>query len=312
MSARDGVERRPVEVDGRTVLLANPDKLLYPAAGFAKRHLVDYYLAVAPALLPHVAGRPVTLARFPDGVDAPGWYQTNCPPGRPEWLRVAEVRGARGQTLRYCVVDDRAALAWTANAAAIELHPLLATVEAPDRARALVLDLDPTPPAGLAACARVALRLRDRLAAAGLAAFPKVSGGRGLHLHAPLGGSTPFAATKAFARALARALAADDPAGVTDRMPLAERAGKVLVDWRQNDPNRSLIAPWSLRAASVPLVAAPLAWEEVEAAAASGVAALLRIGPAEALARLARMGDLLAPVLEGGGRVPDRGRGSGP
>lgn len=201
---RDGNARCVLEVAGRTILLSNPDKVLFPAAGFTKRDLVDYYVAVAPALLPHLAARPVTLARYPHGVDAPGWYQTNCPPGKPDWLRVAEVRGARGQTLRYCVLDDAAALAWAANAAAIELHPLLAAAGAPARARALVLDLDPRPPAGLGDCARLALRLRAHLSAAGLAAFAKTSGGRGLHLHVPLDGEDGFDRTKAFARALAR------------------------------------------------------------------------------------------------------------
>jgi bifunctional non-homologous end joining protein LigD len=288
------------------VLVSNPDKVLFPATGFTKSDLVDYFLAVAPALLPHLAGRPVTLARFPDGVDAPGWYQTNCPAGRPEWRRVAEGRGARGQALRYCVLESPAALAWAANAAAIELHPLLAVTDAPDRPRQLVLDLDPRPPAGLLQCARLALRLRALVAAVGLEAYPKTSGGRGLHLHVPVDGEGGFALTKAFARALAREVTREAPGGVTDRMPLAERAGKVLVDWRQNDPGRSLIAPYSLRAASVPLVATPLRWEEVERAAASADPRLLWFGPAEVLARLRREGDLLAPALGRGGRVPGR------
>jgi bifunctional non-homologous end joining protein LigD len=301
---RDGAERRTLEVEGRTVLLSNPDKVLFPETGFTKRDLAEYYLAVAPALLPHLAGRPVTLARFPDGVDAPGWYQTNCPSGRPEWLRIAEVRGARGQTLRYCFLDCPAALAWAANAAAIELHPLLATADAPATARALVLDLDPRPPAGLAECARLALRLRALLSAVGLATFPKTTGGRGLHLHVPLDGEAGFERTKAFARALAREVAREDPGSVTERMPLAERAGKVLVDWRQNDPNRSVIAPYSLRAASVPLVAAPLRWDEVARVAASADERPLRLGPAEVLSRLRRDGDLLAPALGTGGSLP--------
>lgn len=302
--ARGGAGRCALEVGGRTVLLSNPAKVLYPAAGFTKRDLAEYYLAVAPALLPHLAGRPVTLARFPDGVDADGWYQTNCPAGRPEWLRVAEVRGARGQTLRYCVLEEAAALAWAANAAALELHPLLATLDAPAGARTLVLDLDPRPPAGLGDCARLALRLRERLAAAGLECFPKTSGGSGLHLHVRLDGTGGFGAAKAYARALAADAAREDPRGVTDRLPLAARAGKVLVDWRQNDPNRSLIAPYSLRAASVPLVATPLRWDEVARAAAGADEGALRFGPAEVLHRLGREGDLLAPALARGGRLP--------
>ncbi|ABS25788.1 non-homologous end-joining DNA ligase [Anaeromyxobacter sp. Fw109-5] len=301
---RHGAGRRALEVGGRTVLLSNPEKLLFPATGFTKRDLVEYSLGIAAAILPHLAGRPVTLARFPDGVDAPGWYQTNCPAGRPGWLAVAEVRGARGQTLRYCLLDDAAALAWAANAAAIELHPLLATLDAPATARALVLDLDARPPAGLRECARLALRLRERLHADGLASFPKTSGGAGLHLYVPLDGADGFDATKAFVRALARELAREDPGGVTDRLPLAGRAGKVLVDWRQNGGNRSLIAPYSLRAASVPLVATPVRWDEVATAADRGDDGSLRFGPAEVLARLRREGDLLAPALARGGRLP--------
>jgi bifunctional non-homologous end joining protein LigD len=301
---RDGTERITLEVERRTVVLSNPGKVLYAAAGFTKRDLVDWYLAVAPVLLPHLAGRPVTLARYPDGVDAPGWYQTNCPPGRPEWLPVAELRGARGQALRYCLLDGAAALAWVANAGAIELHPLLAAADAPARAGALLLDLDPRPPAGMGACARLALRLRARLAGAALEAYPKTSGGRGLHLHVPLDGADGFDETKRFARALAREATREDPDGVTDHLALAGRAGKVLVDWRQNDPNRSLIAPYSLRAATVPRVATPLRWDEVASAADSGDDAALSFGPEDVLARLARHGDLLAGALGAGGRLP--------
>jgi bifunctional non-homologous end joining protein LigD len=298
--------RNPLEVDGRAVVLTNLDKVLFPATGFTKRDLVDYYLAAAPALLPHLAGRPVTLARFPDGVDAPGWYQTNCPAGRPEWLRVAEVRGARGQPLQYCLIEDRAALAWVANAAALELHPLLAPADATTSASALVLDLDPGPPAGLVACARLALRLRARLAEVGLEVFPKTSGGSGLHLHVPLDGADGFDRTKAYARTLAQELAREDPGGVTDRMTLAMRAGKVLVDWRQNGANRSLIAPYSVRAATVPLVATPVRWEEVASVATSNDESSLRFAPAEVLERLRAHGDLLAATLTRGGRVPER------
>jgi bifunctional non-homologous end joining protein LigD len=302
--ARGGGARQALEVDGRTVFVSNPEKVLYPATGFTKRDLVSWYLAVAPALLPHLEGRPVTLARYPDGVDAPGWYQTNCPPSRPEWLTLAELRGARGQPLRYCVLDGPAALAWAANAGAIELHPLLAAADAPATARALVLDLDPRPPAGLVECARLALRLRARLASVGLEAWPKTSGGRGLHLHVPLDGTEGFDRTKAFARALAHELTREDPGRVSDRLALAGRDGKVLVDWRQNEPNRSLIAPYSLRAATVPRVAAPLRWDEVASAAESGGAEELSFGPEDVLARLARHGDLLAAALARQGRLP--------
>jgi bifunctional non-homologous end joining protein LigD len=292
-----------IAAGGRTLALANPAKVMFPATGFTKRDVADYYLAVAPALLPHLEGRAVTLARYPDGVDAPGWYQVNCPQGRPPWVGVAELRGSIGQVIRYCRLDEAAALAWAASTGALELHPLLAPVGRATPS-ALVLDLDPHPPAGLADCARIACRVREILAARRLAGYPKASGGRGLHVHVPLDGAAAFAETRAFARAVARLLADREPSLVTDRMPLAGRAGKVLVDWRQNSPGRSLIAPWSLRAARLPLVAAPLRWEEVERAAAAGDAEPLRIGPAEALARLARDGDPFAPVAATGQRLP--------
>lgn len=309
MSAAGGEPRDggQLTIGGRTVALANAAKVLYPDTGFTKRDLAAYLIAVAPALLPHLAGRAVTLARFPDGVYGGGWYQTNCPPGRPPWLDVAEVTGARGQTIRYCRLEDAAALAWAASMAAIELHPLLAPVDRPDAPSALVLDLDPRPPAGLADCARVALRARDVLAAWRLAAHPKVSGGNGLHVHVPLAGVDGFDAVKAFARAVARLLSGEDPARVTDRMPVAERAGKVLVDWRQNSAGRSLIAPYSLRAAPRPLVAAPVSWAEVEEAAGGGEAPSLRFGPEVVLARLADRGDPFAAAAGGGAggqRVP--------
>jgi bifunctional non-homologous end joining protein LigD len=219
-------------------------------------------------------------------------------------LPVFPIATRGGDVLRYPVVGDRAALAWLAGTAAIELHPFLWTVDRPGAPRALVLDLDPGPPAGFAACARLALRVRERLAADGLEAVPKASGGKGLHLVVPLDGTQTFAETKAYARALAEALAAERPDAVVARMARAERAGKVLVDWRQNDAGLSTVAPWSLRGTPTPLVSAPLRWDEVARAAADG-APPPRIGPAEAIARLARDGDPFRGVVRR--RVPSPG-----
>jgi bifunctional non-homologous end joining protein LigD len=285
-----------LDAGGRTVRLSSPERVLFPATGFTKRDLASYYLAVAPAILPHLARRPVTLARFPDGVHGPGFFQANCPPGRPDWLPVVELAGTRGQPLRYCLVEEPAALAWLANRATVELHPFRFRVDAPGAPRELVLDLDPGPPAGLAACCAVALALRARLAEDGLAAFPKLSGASGLHVVVPLDGTVGFDRAKQFVRGLAAELARREPERVVDRAARVDRAGRVFVDWAQNTPGRSTVAAWSLRAGPVPLVAAPLAWEEVHAGA-RGATAALRIGPAEALARLAHHGDLHAPAL---------------
>jgi bifunctional non-homologous end joining protein LigD len=284
---------------GREVRLSRPDKVLFPAAGFTKRDLAEYYLAVAPAILPHLAGRAVTLARFPDGVEEGWWFQSSAPPGTPPWIPRVEVRGARGQLLRYLRLEEPAALVWAASAAAVEIHPFLALADRPAAPTALVLDLDPAPPAGLADACRVALAARARLAAAGLAGWPKTSGARGVHVVVPLDGTQRFEDTKAWARALAAALAAEDPV-VTDRMTRG-RAGTVLVDWRQNAAGLQTVAPYSLRGTRVPRVSTPATWTEMEAGAAGEP---LVFGPREGLARLARLGDLHAPVLGGGQRLP--------
>jgi bifunctional non-homologous end joining protein LigD len=294
------LSRVDVEVGGRTVRLSNLDKPLWVSPLFRKRDLLAYYQAVAPVLLPHLQGRAITLGRFPDGVEAPGWYQTNCPPGRPDWMTVVEVQGKGGQRLRYCRIDELAALVWAANTGAIELHPFLACAALPDAPRALVLDLDPGAPAGLRECCAVALAARERLDALGLRSIAKTSGAKGLHVYVPLDGTQTFAETKVFVRDLAADLRRAFPGRVVDRMALRERAGKVFVDWGQNDANKSTVAPYSLRAAPVPSVSTPLLWEEVE----RGDADALRFGPTEVVERLARFGDLFAPATNGGQRLP--------
>jgi len=292
--ARDAID---LDVCGRHVRLSRPGKVLFPAAGFTKRDLVDYYLAAAPLILPHVAGRAVTLARFPDGVGASWWFQTNCPRGQPEWLRVAELRGTRGQRLRYCRIEEPAALAWAANLGAIELHPLLATVERPDAPLSVVFDLDPGPDIGMVACCRVAIAIRLLLARLGLKAVPKTSGSAGLHVLVPLDGSESFHRTHAFARAVAERLEADAPELVTSRLARAGREARVLVDWRQNSAGLSTVAPYSLRGRAWPRVSAPVTWSEIERAAETGSAGHLDVGPADALARAGRQGDLFGEAL---------------
>jgi len=266
-------------------VLKNLDKQLWP--GFSKGQMIEWYQAVAPALLPHLAGKAVTLARFPDGVDGPGWYQSNCPKGA---RHTATVTGPSGKTVRYCRIEDADDLLWAANLGTIEFHPFLARAEDPARPCALVLDLDPGPPAGLAECCAVALWLRSRLRP--LRSFVKTSGAKGLHLCVPLNGAATYAGTKPFARALARAAATELPHLVTDKPLKARRAGKVFIDWGQNDANRSTIAPWSLRATRIPLVSTPLRWEELSDPGR------LAFTPARALDRLAHEGDPFAPVLQ--------------
>lgn len=257
------------------VTLTNLDRVLWPRAGFTKGDMIAYYRAIAPVLLPHLADRALTLWRYPSGVHRRGFWQNECR-GAPEWLRTVELRGQR-----FCVADDEDSLLWLANLGAVELHPFPFRLREPETPLALVLDLDPGPPAGLEECGRVALLLRERLESARV----KTSGRGGLHVLAPP--PPTFAEAKAQARRLAQGLAAERPDLVVAFQRREARRGKVLVDWLQNDPTRSTVAPYSLRGAERPLVSTPVTWEEVERGE-------LAFEADEVLARVDRLGDLLS------------------
>lgn len=290
----DAVE---VEVGGRRVRLTHLDRRLY-RDGTTKADVVRYAVEVADALLPHLRGRPLTVRRWPDGTDGAPFFMKRLPQGAPAWLETAEVPSDEAD-LRQPLVAEVADLVWLANIAALELHVPLWRAPAWERPTHVVLDLDPGPPAGLLACCEVALVVRDVLDAAGLRAGAKVSGGKGLHVLVPTGGSATAAQTRAFARAVAEVVAAQHPTRVVATIGKAERAGKVLVDWNQNDVKRTMIAPWSLRgSAPSPRVALPVAWEEIEAAVAARTSVALEVGPDAALARLAERGDPLAVLGE--------------
>jgi bifunctional non-homologous end joining protein LigD len=274
------------------VRLSSLEKVLWPEAGTTKGDMVDYYRAVAPYLLPHLAGRPLTLGRFPNGVEGRGFAQNECR-GAPPWLRTHRVRLRSGLVRRFCVVEDLESLLWVVNQNAIELHPLPVDCTQPDRPTAVVFDLDPTPPADVIDCCAVALRLRELLG--GLAAFPKTSGAAGLHVLVPLSGANDFPQAKAFARKLAAQLAEEWPERVVDVQKRAARGGKVLVDWLQNDPMRSTVAPYSLRATPWPTASAPLTWAEVERAREPEQLTFLAD---HVLERATRLGDLFRPVLD--------------
>jgi bifunctional non-homologous end joining protein LigD len=292
-----------VDIDGRRLQLTNLDRVLWPKTGFTKRAMLEYLLEIAPVLLPHLHGRGVTLRRFPEGVEGPGWYQANCR-GLPDWMRIQEVVGRRGAVLRYCRIEERAALAWVANLGTIELHPFIGTAERPSEPTALVLDLDPGPPGALVASARVAREARDVLSAAGVASFVKSSGSIGLHVFAPLEPGYTFREAKAAARAVAAELARRLPDLLIDRIDRTARAGRVFVDWVQNDESRSTVAPYSLRATPWPLVSTPLAWQEIDDAIATGDVRRLVFGPSDVLARVRARGDLFAGVLVRDGKLP--------
>jgi bifunctional non-homologous end joining protein LigD len=271
-----------LELAGRRVELTTPERVLWPAAGFTKRDLLDYYLRVAPVLLPHLRDRPLTLGRFPTGVEERGFAETECR-GAPDWLRTEPIRLRNGEVRNYCVVEDEAGLAWLANRSAIELHPFLGL----ERPRAIVFDLDPGEPADVATCADVALLLRDRL---GDGAVVKTSGSVGLHVFLPT--SATYEETRAYARAVAEELQAERPDLVVATTDRAARAGKVLVDWLQNAPMRSTVAPYSPRAAPWPTVSTPVSWDEVERCSHDRRPELLTFFAADVLARVERLGDL--------------------
>jgi bifunctional non-homologous end joining protein LigD len=291
--ARD-VER--VEVDGRVVRLSHLDRVLWPSTGFTKRAMVDYFVRVAPTLLPHLRGHPITLWRYPDGVERRGWWQNECR-GAPTWVRRYEYDGADGRHHRHCVVDDLSTLVWVANQGTVEVHPFLFDADRPAEAPVVVFDLDPGEPATLADACAVGLRVRELLDEARLRSFAKGSGSKGLHVYVPLNEPHAFDETKAFARAVA-AMMVDALPNVVDRQARSIRSGKVLVDWLQNDAFRSTVAPYSLRATPSPSVSMPVRWEDVERAAAGRDLDRLAPAPEDALERIARDGDLFAPVLE--------------
>lgn len=286
-----------VDIGGHRLGLTNLEKVLWPEPGVTKGELIEYYVRVAPVLLPHLADRPLTLRRFPDGVDGVSWHQNECR-GEPDWFRVLETEGVGGRILRFCVVEDLASLVWVANQAAVELHPFQWQTAAPRRPVALVFDLDPGEPAGLVECARVALLLRELLAEVGLEGWAKTSGSVGVHVHVPLGRPHDADEVKALGRIVAETLAKRHPEQVVAEMKKTVRRGKVFVDWLQNDATRQTVAPYSLRGMPWPTVATPVAWEEVQRSAEEGRAELLTFPADDVIERIDRHGDLFDGVLE--------------
>jgi len=295
------------DVDGRAVRLSNLDKVFWPALALTKRWLVAYYDAMAEAVLAHASGHPVTLHRFPDGVDGSHWYQTRAP-AHPEWVETATFRPERtGKVFDVVVLRDRSSLLWAANSGAIELHPYLGTADALEEPRAVVFDLDPGTPAGMREVAAVALRLRAALADAALESFVKTSGNLGLHVYVPLNRPHSYAETKEFARRLAGILERRMPELVVTNMARRLRAGKVLVDWSQNDAGKSTVAPYSLRGNPIPTASIPLAWDEVERVVRRGDTSHLPVTATDAITRLDELGDLFGPVATLQQTLPESG-----
>jgi bifunctional non-homologous end joining protein LigD len=292
-----------VNVDGRNVRVTNLDRILWPSVQATKADLIRYYVSVAPLLLPHLAGHPLTLHRYPEGVEGPHFFQTKAPP-HPDWVRSVTLRSPNDKVFDVIVIDDLPGLVWAANIGSIELHPYLGTADAFTTPTQIIFDLDPGPPAGLSASCRVALTVRDTLDELGLVSTPKSSGGKGIHVHAPVEGAT-FTQTKAFAHAVAEVIAQQLRGQVVTTMTKSARAGRVFIDWSQNDAWKSTVAPWSARGLAIPTVAAPLLWREVEDVATTGDPAMLVCFMADVPRRIDHIGDTYNTVMRSRQRLPD-------
>lgn len=296
-----------LEADGHEVTLSRPEKVLYPKSGFTKGDYVDYLRRIAPVMLRHTAGRPASFKRFPDGVEGQGFFAKNAPRGTPDWARTVELPSpgsTKGRsTVTYVVVDDLATLLWAGNLASLEVHVPQwrvgprGAVRRPDL---LVFDFDPGAPATVVECCRAAELLREILDADGLRAWPKVSGSKGLHVYVPVAPTEGTAGT-AYARGVAELMAEREPELIVAKMDRALRPGKVFMDWNQNNPARTTVVPYSLRAREDPTVAAPVTWDEVQACTDPGD---LRFLPSDVLARVEESGDLLEPMAGLEQRVP--------
>ena len=297
-----------IEIEGKQLKLSNLDKVLYPAAGFTKGQVIDYFVRIAPALLPHLHDRPLTMKRYPEGVDGMFFYEKNCPKHRPDWVQTAKVWShGRSDFMQYCMVQDIPTLVWAANLADLELHTSLSRAEKIEQPTMMVFDLDPGPPADIILCCQVGQWLKDIFDRFKLQAFPKTSGSKGLQVYVPLNTLVTYEETKGFSRALALLLEQEHRDLVVSDMKKSLRTGKVFVDWSQNDEHKTTINVYSLRAKERPTVSTPVTWEEVEKCLRKRDPKLLVFEAGQVLDRVAKMGDLFAPVQTLKQRLPDVG-----
>jgi bifunctional non-homologous end joining protein LigD len=292
-----------VTVDGQAIKITNPDKVLYPKAGFTKSDLVDYFSSIAPVLLPHLEGRMLTLKRYPNGVEGGHFYEKQCPKHRPDWVTTTQVR-LESKTIDFCTVDSTATLVWLAQLADIELHTSLALAKSQERPTMMVFDLDPGAPADIVQCCEVGLWLQGMFEGLGLECFPKTSGSKGLQIYVPLNTDVTYDDTKPFSKAVAELLEAEAPEKVVSRQRKDLRGGKILVDWSQNDEHKTTVNVYSTRAKDQPTVSTPVTWDEVRACHEAGDAAKLTFTTEDVLRRVTSEGDLFAPVLSLSQRLP--------
>jgi bifunctional non-homologous end joining protein LigD len=295
-----------VEIQGRHLKLSNLEKVLYPATGFTKQQVIDYYARIAPAIIPHLAGRALTRKRYPDGVDGEPFFEKNAPKYRPDWVKTAPIWSeGNHRTVHYVLANDLPTLIWLANLAALELHPSLALAKDITCPTEMVFDLDPGPPANIVQCCQVGLWLREIFEHFELQSFPKTSGSKGLQLYVPLNTPTNYDETKTLARALAQLLEQEHRDMVVSDMKKTLRTGKVFVDWSQNDEHKTTVAVYSLRAREHPTVSTPVTWDDVERTFKKKNASLLVFEAPQVISRVEKIGDLFAPVITLAQRLPD-------
>lgn len=294
-----------VEIQGRQLKLSSLEKVLYPEAGFTKGQVIDYYVRIAPVLLPHLKDRPLTLKRYPEGVNGMFFYEKSCPKYRPEWVQTTPVWSeGRNDYIQFCLAQDIPTLVWAANLADLELHTSLSKAKDVMRPTMLVFDLDPGPPADIVQCCQVGLMVRELFGKYGLESFAKTSGSKGLQIYVPLNTATSYDETKPFAHAVARLLEDRHPDLIVSDMKKTLRVGKVLVDWSQNDDHKTTVCVYSLRAKQRPRVSTPVTWKEVEQCLKKKDPKLLVFESQDTLRRVEKLGDLFADVLAMKQRLP--------
>ena len=296
-------------VEGKKLSVSNLDKVLYPKVGFTKGQVVDYYIRIAPVLLPHLQDRPLTMKRYPNGVEGEFFYEKNCPSHRPTWVKTARVwsKGNK-RMMNYCLANDLPTLVWAANLADLELHTSLARKRNVAQPTMMVFDLDPGAPANIVQCCQVGLWLRELLSKMKLKSFAKTSGSKGLQVYVPLNTPVMFDQTKDVSRALAQLLEREHSDLVTSNMSRVLRKGKVFVDWSQNDEHKTTICVYSLRAKEEPTVSTPVTWDEVANCLKKKKADLLKFRSDKTLARVEKMGDLFEPVEKLKQKLPKKWR----
>ena len=289
--------RAELIVGGQTLSVSNLDKVLYPKAGFTKGQVIDYYIRIADALLPHLKDRPLTMKRYPNGVESEFFYEKNCPSHRPKWVKTAKVWSeGNNRMMNYCLAQDLPTLVWAANLADLELHTSLSRKNAVERPTMMVFDLDPGAPADIVQCCQVGIWLREILQEMKLQSWAKTSGSKGLQLYVPLNTAVTYDETKALSHALAEYLEREHSNLVVSKMSKALRKGKIFVDWSQNDEHKTTICVYSLRAKEEPTVSTPVTWEEVENTLKKKDAKRLVFRCEKTLQRVEKMGDLFEEV----------------